>query len=379
MRCAKLSHHARQAAGRAASAGLNGAVPDPEPCTATTPCLSPALLSRGRGRSFWPQRPALRGRSRHARRFRTRGHAPSSSRCPFRPGDAARPDRHHVDGWGGPGASGFRLMLGLASMDTRLALLRGAQRSLDLQYYHLHNDATGGLVLRELRNAALRGVRVRLLVDDLYTEDIGPLLDGLAPTPTWRCASSIRSPRAAAWSPASAGPVRLRAVDRRMHNKLFVADGVLAVAGGRNLGDIYFMRDADNNFFDYDVLWRRGVVADRKPLRRVLERPAGAHRGLRAASIDRHRCRAPDFDTRWMGPTRPSRCRFAPSILWPRHARRRAEGGRVKLAFGKAQAFADAPAKAWGRMETRRLPSGALIDTSRRLLARRRSRRSRRS
>jgi putative cardiolipin synthase len=84
---------------------------------------------------------------------------------------------------GEPGASGFRLLLGSGGLDVRLALLRGARRSLDLQYYHLHDDSTGRLVLRELRNAAQRGVRVRLLLDDLYTEGLEPLLNGLSAYP----------------------------------------------------------------------------------------------------------------------------------------------------------------------------------------------------
>lgn len=69
-----------------------------------------------------------------------------------------------------PELSGFRLMPhGFYSLDARIELARRAQHSLDLQYYHIHNDKTGRLLLRNVRDAALRGVRVRLLVDDLYT------------------------------------------------------------------------------------------------------------------------------------------------------------------------------------------------------------------
>ena len=70
----------------------------------------------------------------------------------------------------GPGESGFRLLpTGDFAFDARLALARRAERSLDVQYYHLANDSVGLQFLRELRDAARRGVRVRLLVDDLYT------------------------------------------------------------------------------------------------------------------------------------------------------------------------------------------------------------------
>jgi putative cardiolipin synthase len=77
--------------------------------------------------------------------------------------------------------SGFRLLpAGEFALDARLALIRRAERSIDLQAYHLHPDDTGRLVLRELRNAARRGVRVRLLVDDLYLPAVDDLLTDLA-------------------------------------------------------------------------------------------------------------------------------------------------------------------------------------------------------
>ena len=67
----------------------------------------------------------------------------------------------------GPDQSGFRLMpLGKFSLDTRIQLARRAEVSLDVQYYHIENDETGRWLLRALRDAAERGVRVRLLIDD---------------------------------------------------------------------------------------------------------------------------------------------------------------------------------------------------------------------
>jgi len=145
-------------------------------------------------------------------------------------------------------------MLGLTSMDTRLALLRGpVARSICT--ITTCTTAPPAVWCCELRNAAARGVRVRLLVDDLYTDDSDALLNGLGaydnievrlfnPFPT-------RGRPLARFASALFDFARL---NRRMHNKLFVADGVLAVAGGRNLGDEYFMRGTESNFFDYDVL-----------------------------------------------------------------------------------------------------------------------------
>src|SRR4029453_6621631 len=80
-----------------------------------------------------------------------------------------------------PELSGFRLMpLGVFSLDARIELADRARHTLDVQYYQLQNDATGRLLLRHLRDAAARGVRVRLLVDDLYTVGGDPLFSGLA-------------------------------------------------------------------------------------------------------------------------------------------------------------------------------------------------------
>jgi len=270
-----------------------------------------------------------------------------------------------------PGASGFRLMLGLASMDTRLALLRRAGRSLDLQYYQLHDDATGRLVLRELRNAAARGVRVRLLVDDLYTDDIDALLSGLGaydnvevrlfnPFPT-------RGRPLERFASALFDFARL---NRRMHNKLFVADGVLAVAGGRNLGDEYFMRGTASNFFDYDVLVAGAAVPQ---MTSIFDAYWNSPQVRTARSVLRPQATAPvlrqAFDDAVDGPDTPEPVPFRQ--MGPTGSVTLGEelaAGRVRLAFGVAQAFADAPAKAWGVTESRRLASGALLDTARRLV-----------
>jgi hypothetical protein len=104
-----------------------------------------------------------------------------------------------------PDLSGFRLMPGGDfAFDTRIQLARRAQRSLDVQYYQIENDETGRYLLRTLRDAAQRGVRVRLLMDDLYTSGEDELLLAWPPRRTSSCASSTRSrPGAAACSSAS--------------------------------------------------------------------------------------------------------------------------------------------------------------------------------
>ncbi len=162
-----------------------------------------------------------------------------------------------------PELTGFRLMpLGVYSLDARIELADRASRSLDLQYYHIHNDETGRLLLRHLRDASRRGVRVRLLVDDLYTSGADPLFRSFAAFPgvEVRLFNPFCCGRDGLASKFAASLFDLRRVNRRMHNKLFIADGVVAVAGGRNIADEYFMRSASGNFVDMDALMVGAVV-----------------------------------------------------------------------------------------------------------------------
>jgi putative cardiolipin synthase len=150
------------------------------------------------------------------------------------------------------------------ALAARLALIEQAQTSLDLQTYLIADDATGRLVLRALRDAAARGVRVRLLVDDMHTQGLDALLLGLAATPNAevRLYNPFVYGRDAGLSRAWHLAMDFGRLNHRMHNKLFVADGVLAVAGGRNLADDYFLRGAQSNFIDFDLLAAGAVVCD---------------------------------------------------------------------------------------------------------------------
>ena len=140
-----------------------------------------------------------------------------------------------------PEQTGIRLLpLGAYSLDTRIQLAQRATDSLDVQYYQLENDSTGRLLLATLRDASQRGVRVRLLVDDLYTTHSDPLLRGLAAFPNVEV--RLFNPFCCARSSGVAGRYTASIFDfgrlnHRMHNKLFIADGVMAVAGGRNIAD----------------------------------------------------------------------------------------------------------------------------------------------
>jgi putative cardiolipin synthase len=113
-----------------------------------------------------------------------------------------------------------------------------------------------------VRDAALRGVRVRLLVDDLYTTGGDELFIGLAAFPNVevRLFNPFCCGRGSLLGKYTASLADFRRLNRRMHNKLFIADGAIAVAGGRNIADEYFLRSATANFVDMDALIVGAVV-----------------------------------------------------------------------------------------------------------------------
>ena len=165
-----------------------------------------------------------------------------------------------------PDQTGARLMpLGAFSLDTRIQLAQRASSSLDVQYYQFEPDSTGRLLMTALRDAALRGVRVRLLVDDLYTTQSDPFLRGLASYPNLEV--RLFNPFCCARNSGVAGRYAASIFDfgrlnHRMHNKMFLADGVMAVVGGRNIADEYFLRSSDSNFVDMDAFVTGALVKD---------------------------------------------------------------------------------------------------------------------
>lgn len=142
----------------------------------------------------------------------------------------------------------------------RALLARAAQRTLDVQYYIWHKDLTGTLLFESLRAAAQRGVRVRLLIDDINTSGLDPTLAALDSDPNIEVRLFnpffIRSPR---WINYLSDFSRL---NRRMHNKSFTADNQVTIIGGRNIGDEYFGAADDVVFTDLDVLAIGPVVKD---------------------------------------------------------------------------------------------------------------------
>jgi cardiolipin synthase C len=164
---------------------------------------------------------------------------------------------------GDPQKTGFRLLpLDFYALDARIALVRSAAKTLDVQYYLIQNDRTGRLLMRSLRDAARRGVRVRLLVDDLYTVGGDAMFRGLSAFPgvEVRLFNPFCCARHSVASKFVASLGDIRRLNHRMHNKLFIADGVVAVMGGRNIADEYFARNPTDNFVDMDVLLVGSVI-----------------------------------------------------------------------------------------------------------------------
>ena len=162
------------------------------------------------------------------------------------------------------GQSGFRLVVeGMEAFVLRAHSARLAARSLDVQTYIWHADSTGLFLAHELLAAADRGVHVRLLVDDL---DARAKNDGFAaltahPNIEVRLFNPFAS-RSGGLRLASEGARDFGRINRRMHNKSWIADNRVALVGGRNLGDEYFAASGEVNFVDLDFAMVGPVVRD---------------------------------------------------------------------------------------------------------------------
>ena len=187
--------------------------------------------------------------------------------------------------------SGFRLLpTGEHALGARIALARQAERSVDMQTYHLHGDQAGLALLRKLREAARRGVRVRLLLDDFHAAEIGPLLADLATQPQ---------------------------VQMRLFNPLPLRQGApllrLMLTGGNF-----------DRYWNSDTAW---------PVHAVVARPADA-----AAAQARLDAAVRDAT--------PPMAAYRSDPLGPTAVDEQLASGRLALPHARAQVFADPPEKA---------------------------------
>lgn len=156
-----------------------------------------------------------------------------------------------------PDVSGFRLLIsGEDAFGALAALIDRAEHSLDLQYYLIRSDPSSRALMRRVRAAADRGVRVRLLLDDLNTtgQDAGLLRFTAHPHVEVRLYNPFPAGRVSTVGRVMASLTDVTRINQRMHNKMLVADNALAVTGGRNIGDAYFVNSKASNFLDIDFL-----------------------------------------------------------------------------------------------------------------------------
>ena len=253
--------------------------------------------------------------------------------------DSTPPAKRHL--------SGLRpLPAGDHAFDARLALARHAERTLDAQYYVIADDAAGRQFLGALRDAARRGVRVRLLVDDLHSGDVAELLAGLAAHDQIevRLFNPLPVRSGSPMTRLLLSPSQFEQLHRRMHNKLFIADGHVAVTGGRNVGDEYFMHASAANFVDMDILATGAVLA---PLTQAFERywhsahayPLQALQGTGDTAAQRER-----FEQK-VQRARPLSAPGGRDLLGRSAVSRQLSEGHLDLLFAPVSVLADAPDK----------------------------------
>ena len=247
------------------------------------------------------------------------------------------------------GRSGFRLLpSGAQALDARLSLVQHAERTLDLQYYQVAHDATGLQLLRALRDAGQRGVRVRLLVDDLYAAGQDALLAGLAAQPNVqvRLFNPLPVRQVGFKTRVVLSLHEFSRINRRMHNKLFVADNSVSVSGGRNIADEYFDRSEPANFIDLDVLATGPVVPQQAEVfDRFWNSPQAWPVGqLLIGQHDAATLRAA-FDSQVQGLPQPEPT-TGTDALGQSGVGDELRAGRLSLHAGTARLLADAPTKA---------------------------------
>jgi len=161
--------------------------------------------------------------------------------------------------------SGFALV-GDAELafSSRMTLIKAAQKTLDIQYYAIFADDTTERMFEALREAAGRGVRIRILLDDFNTSGKNAQVLKLAFEKNFelRLFNPLPGGRGSMVMRVLSNLKDAARMQRRMHNKIFVADNAVAITGGRNLGETYFGQSTGTNFVDIDVLAAGRIARD---------------------------------------------------------------------------------------------------------------------
>lgn len=149
---------------------------------------------------------------------------------------------------------------GVDALVARLSLINAATSSIDLQYYLYYSDLSAQLVTEALWKAALRGVRIRLLVDDMDLAGRDKMIAALSNHPNFEV--RIFNPFIRGKNRAGQLVTQFGSITRRMHNKSLTVDNSISILGGRNIGDVYFAADPELAFGDLDVAINGTAVQD---------------------------------------------------------------------------------------------------------------------
>ena len=148
-------------------------------------------------------------------------------------------------------AGAFRLQQGMDALCMRIGLIEQAECSIDIQSYLIRDDLSGNLIALKLIEAADRGVRVRLLMDDALTEPIDSGLLSLNHHDNMEVRVFNPFPRRR--SRLISFIANFNILNRRMHNKSFTVDNQVTIVGGRNLADEYYQTSGTSEFLDEDL------------------------------------------------------------------------------------------------------------------------------
>ena len=160
-----------------------------------------------------------------------------------------------------PGKSGFYpLVEGIDAFGARLALIDRAERTIDAQYFLMKPDSAGRLFAMKLLEAADRGVRVRLLLDDIFTTVDDDAFEVMNQHPNIELRLFNPVGRGGVYYMNYLGNFKL--ANRRMHNKSFTVDNQISIVGGRNIADEYFDLLTDAEFRDFDMFAFGPIAAD---------------------------------------------------------------------------------------------------------------------
>ncbi len=231
----------------------------------------------------------------------------------------------------------------------RAASARAAERTLDLQYYVWRGDTTGRLLGREVLSAADRGVAVRMLLDDVYAIGHERTLAAMDDHPNIevRLFNATRWRRFGRWGHVLEFAFGGWHLNRRMHNKNWVADRGLAVVGGRNIGDEYFGLDNDGaiSFRDLDLVLAGPPAAQALAVfERYWASPLAQPAGRLSAASDARGGLAALRRSMEEAARRPQAAGLVAALS--EHPARRIRSGLTPVAADAVRVVADAPEKA---------------------------------